>query len=181
MAAGGGQVVRAQAQPIIQDLPLGPDPTGGGPSVPQWMSSFDAALSAGMGLKITLPTALQSGIDQLIVYGVDESGDPAAGAAALGGLLDAHYYTDGMSYVVPGTPSNNTDTVTAGYDPALDGLHRRLPGGGGRPHPGRSRQRRADHRRSPGAGCHRDQHGRRPRASRWHRTPRWRRRRPPRR
>ena len=117
MAAGGGQVVRAQGQPIIQDLPLGPDPTGGGPSVPQWMSSFDAAVSAGMGLKITLPTALQSGIDQLIVYGVDESGDPAAGAAALGGLLDAHYYTDGMSYLVPGTPSNNTDTVTAGYDP----------------------------------------------------------------
>ncbi len=36
-------------------------------------------------------------------------------ATQLADLLDAHHYTDGLAFVRPGTPTNNTDDRRAGY------------------------------------------------------------------
>lgn len=103
--------------PIKPVVPLGPDPADASAVLPAWMSDFDSAKLIGMGLLLPLtPAMAMGGLDRLDVFGVDESGDPDAGAQQLGAVLDAHYYTDGLSYLAPGTPTNNTATVDSGYD-----------------------------------------------------------------
>jgi hypothetical protein len=115
--AADGTPATVTGTAIQAGLPLGPDPANPAQVMPAWMSDFDTAVGCGMGLRLPLTPAMASGgLAQLVVFGVDESGDPAAGAAALGGLLDAHYFTDSLDYVDPGTPTNNTDTVPSGYD-----------------------------------------------------------------
>ncbi len=117
MGTLGGEVTRAAGSPVIKPLPAGPDPASGGEAVPAWMRDFSAAESAGMGLRLPLTADMQrQGLDLLLVYGVEESGDSAAGAQELSELLDAHYYTDGFGYVPPGTPTTNTGAADSGLD-----------------------------------------------------------------
>ena len=82
----------------------------------KWMIDFDEAESAGMALRIPIPAAtMAAGLDSLVVFGVVRSLDVADTANQLADLLDAHHYTDGLAFVRPGTPTNNTDDRRAGY------------------------------------------------------------------
>ena len=107
-------VARATGGPIPRDLPAGPDPAAAG-RVPSWMIDFIEAERVGMGLRLPLTTAMRTrGLHRLVVYGVDETSTPGQSARELGELFDAHYHTDGLSFLAPGTPTNNTGTVRSG-------------------------------------------------------------------
>jgi hypothetical protein len=91
------------------------DPTGSKLPVDQgmaWMVDFDAAVTAGMALRVNV-----SGLDlitrglTLVVLGI---GGPDADHAALESLLRAHHYTDGLQVLAQGTPTNNTDDEVSG-------------------------------------------------------------------
>ena len=82
----------------------------------KWMTDFNEAESAGMALRIAIPPAvLSAGLDSLVVFGVVRSLTVAETANQLADLFDAHHYTDGLAFVRPGTPTNNTDDRRAGY------------------------------------------------------------------
>ena len=113
--------------PIAGDLEIGPDPSAGDPPpgggdepllTPgmRWMTDYAAAVQAGMAITITEAQlgGARAPLAQLLVYGVDESGDTTP---ALGELLEAHLYTDGLGLAEPGTPTNNTDAARSGHDP----------------------------------------------------------------
>ncbi len=78
------------------------------------MVDFDAAITAGMAVKIPL-TAEQraSGFDRIFVYGLRTQGQ--GGSDAFASLLDAHHYTDGFSIVPQGAPTNNTPDASSAY------------------------------------------------------------------
>src|SRR5205823_3992845 len=80
----------------------------------KWLVDFDAALNAGMALKIPL-TAVerQRGFDRIFVYGLRTQ--DASGSDTCSALLDAHHYTDGFSLIAQGAPTNNTPDVDSSY------------------------------------------------------------------
>ena len=75
----------------------------------RWLSDFDAAKAAGMGMEIPLATPFQP-IDHLVVVGVRDDLDAATGSQRLADLLTAHAYTDGAAFLPQASPTNNTDT-----------------------------------------------------------------------
>lgn len=129
--ANGAVVAMAQGGRIPDPLPLGPSPTADVPAnddqAPvddgmKWMVDFDEAVRVGMGLDLVLPTTLNS-LDRLLVFGVKRSLDSDASAGRLAELLGAHSYTQGFSFLAPGTPSNNTADAPSGFssfDPGYD-------------------------------------------------------------
>ena len=69
-----------------------------------------------MALRIPIPAAtLTAGLDSLVVFGVGGRSASPRPPTQLADLLDAHHYTDGLAFVRPGTPTNNTDDRRAGY------------------------------------------------------------------
>ena len=58
---------------------------------------------------------LGGGLDSLVVFGVAKSLSVPQTANQLANLLDAHHYTDGLAFVRPGTPTNNTDDRRTDY------------------------------------------------------------------
>ncbi len=118
---GTSRIVR-QGSAIDGDLNVMLDP-GGGTAFPagstvdagmQWMVDFDAAVAAGMAVRVPLDRVARSeGFDRIIVYGVRSgSGDASAALAA---LLEAHHYSDGLAFVPQGMPTNNTSDVDPVY------------------------------------------------------------------
>jgi hypothetical protein len=119
---------------LIPDiLPVGPNPqatlvqddeTVAVDDGMKWMVDFDEAERKGMAVRLTLPpTAGPPRINLLIVFGVKRSLDGAASALRLRELIEAHKYTDGLSFVTQGTPTNNTEDATSGFttdDPGHD-------------------------------------------------------------
>ncbi|NGZ09682.1 MAG: hypothetical protein CV088_09895 [Nitrospira sp. LK70] len=135
----GTGAVTVAGQLIPDILPVGPNPQA---TVLQgddrlaiddgmkWMVDFDEAERLGMGLRLQLPTAAPK-IDLLLVFGVKKSLDSAASAARLKELIEAHQYTDGLSLVTQGTPTNNTEDVASGFstdDPGQDKSFRLILG-----------------------------------------------------
>ncbi|MDF0651483.1 MAG: hypothetical protein P0121_08455 [Nitrospira sp.] len=120
-------------------LPVGPNPQStvlqSGETLAiddgmKWMVDFDEAERLGMGLRLQLPTAA-SKIDLLLVFGVKKSLDSAASATRLKELIEAHTYTDGVSLVMQGTPTNNTEDEASGFstdDPGHDNSFRLILG-----------------------------------------------------
>ena len=88
---------------------------------------FEQALAAGMALRIPLLEGeanpnTTGGFDRIIVCGVKSSMPPIDTAATLEQLFDAQHYTNGMSFVPQGTPTNNTkDRPTPGDPPDRTG------------------------------------------------------------
>lgn len=83
----------------------------------KWMIDFNEAEAVGMALRTAIPPAiLTAGLDSLVVFGVARSLSVADTSTQLADLFDAHHYTDGLAFVRPGTPTNNTDDRRAGYD-----------------------------------------------------------------
>jgi hypothetical protein len=124
--AGGQLVVHAAGNPIPDKLNTGPDP-----SVPsdevfegelaidsgmKWMVDFEEAEKVGMGIRVRLnPDQAARGFDFLLVFGTKAAPDVTDGTPGLVKLLDAHHYTDGLNFVLQGTPSNNTPDAPSGF------------------------------------------------------------------
>ena len=117
------------------DLTIAPDlsatsiPDGSLPLQPsaRWLVDFDEAERVGMGVRITSADyhsgiTPKDGIAQLYVLGVDWTTPPDDAAALVRDTMSAHVYTDGLSAIVPGTPTNVTAAATAGAAPANDML-----------------------------------------------------------
>ena len=91
----------------------------------QWLVDFDAALAAGMAVKVPLTVQQRAqGFDRIFVYGLcsETSNDgnannpaTAIGSATLAALLNDHHYSDGFSLVPQGAPTNNTSDASSFY------------------------------------------------------------------
>ena len=107
--------------PSLQDSWLTRDPATGRIVVPdalKWMVDFDAAVSVGMAVRIPLdPPYDIAGFDRVLAVGVRAATPAAQGPAALEALLAKHRFGDGCAIVRAGTPTNNTDTATSGWQP----------------------------------------------------------------
>jgi hypothetical protein len=121
--------------PVTLPLYVGPDPSADAKAHPEdvihpdgaelsipdplaWMTDFDQAVAAGMGLKIDL-TAEQaaSGFHRLLVVGLQLSTPEDQGPAALQELL-AHHQSgrSGLSILSQGVPAHNSTGDGSGYD-----------------------------------------------------------------
>jgi hypothetical protein len=128
--SGGTAVVVVTGRDIRSPLFVAPDlkkkvdpaaETGEAPAIDQgmrWMIDFDEAEATGMALRVPLPGAASRGIDLLVVAGVKASLMPTDSATQLADLLKGHHFTDGLAFVPPGTPSNNTASDRAGFSSA---------------------------------------------------------------
>ncbi|MGZ8236419.1 MAG: hypothetical protein ACXWTY_00915 [Methylobacter sp.] len=122
----GRLVVNVKGGLIKDKLAAGPNPKVTVPDNPEqpaldagmkWMVDFDAAEEAGMGIRAKLTGEdAAAGLDYLLVMGIRDTQDGATDwTPLLAELLDAHHYTDGLSFVLQGTPSNNTADAPSGF------------------------------------------------------------------
>lgn len=84
----------------------------------RWLVDYDKALAQGMAITVTAAdltkgASLRAGLSRLIVLGVEWTLKPEEATARLNELLSGHLYTDGLSFVSSGTPTNNTSEVDA--------------------------------------------------------------------
>jgi hypothetical protein len=129
------EVIRAVGAPIPDDLALAPetdrpeswlarDEATGRLVVPEplrWIVDFDAAVSVGMALRVTLPTPHDTeGFDRVLALGVRGATPPEEAPAALQRLFEKHRYGDGCALVPAGTPTNNTETASGWQRPSAD-------------------------------------------------------------
>ncbi|MFY9555472.1 MAG: hypothetical protein WAV47_12240 [Blastocatellia bacterium] len=132
--SGGRAAITVTGGDIIRPLAVGPNPLAPAPDAAtdaaiargdqlaidtgmKWMVDFNEAEAVGMALRIPIPAAtLTAGLDSLVVFGVVRSLSVADTANQLADLMDAHHYTDGLAFVRPGTPTNNTDNRRAGHN-----------------------------------------------------------------
>jgi hypothetical protein len=130
----GGCVFTPTSKPVPRPLALTFDPGPNVPRVPlsdnlsidqalKWTVDFADAENNGMAVTINLtkpdpPSPVPpagSGVDLIVVVGVNESLEPAKAAAQLRALLDAHHYTSGLAFLRPGTPTNNTPDLPSAF------------------------------------------------------------------
>jgi hypothetical protein len=124
LRSGRQTIAAVKGSPITEPLAAGPAPKATPPPTPddqltidplmKWMVDFDAAVAAGMGLRIPLP-ATSASFDSLIVFGAAASLGAADAVSRFADLLDAHHYTDGVEFLWPGAPTNNTPDVRSAY------------------------------------------------------------------
>ena len=82
----------------------------------KWMVDFDEAEKIGMGLRLKLSKDVATvGLDLLLVMGVKAKNNFEESTKRLSELFDAHHYTDGLGFVLHGTPSNNTADAPSGF------------------------------------------------------------------
>jgi hypothetical protein len=84
----------------------------------RWLVDYNKALAQGMAITVTAAdltggATLAAGLSKLIVLGVDWTLKPEEASQRLSDLLSAHLYSDGLSFVPPGTPTNNTSETVA--------------------------------------------------------------------
>ena len=105
--------------PLDDATPIADDALALQPNA-RWLVDFVAAEQAGMAVRIS-DARVANGLDRLYVLGVDPALGAGAGAA-IRDLLAAHAYTDGLSALEPGTPTNVTAAGRPGAPPAGDAL-----------------------------------------------------------
>jgi hypothetical protein len=119
-------VVKADSNPVTAKLQAGPNPNAPEAAISpdqialesemKWMVEFDEAERVGMAVRFTMSkTVADKGFDFLLVTGIRKTSDPLESTTILKNLLNAHHYTDGLSFIQPGTPSNNTEDTPAGF------------------------------------------------------------------
>jgi hypothetical protein len=122
----GQLVVNARGAAIPDLLHAGPDPNAPESDSPddspaiddgmKWMVDFNEAESVGMGIRATLSQAVAAnGLDFLLVMGIKDSTDGTDWTTKLAELFNAHHYTDGLSFVPHGAPTNNTPDAPSGF------------------------------------------------------------------
>lgn len=125
----GQLVVNVKGNVISDLLATGPAPLANEANSPlpadqlaiddgmKWMVDFDEAEKKGMAIraKMSQQTAT-AGLDFLLVMGVKDSpGGATDWTPRLAELFNAHHYTDGLSFIRQGTPSNNTADAPSGF------------------------------------------------------------------
>ena len=126
--ADGAQIFSKPSLPVDPDIRTGPDPaaaswevSGAGLAVDEglaWMIDYERAVQAGMAITISLTGSAAKATEQvsvLLVLGIQENLGPQAASDELARLLDSHARTDGLAFVPQGTPTNNTETASAGW------------------------------------------------------------------
>ena len=131
----GQLIVNVKGGPIRDPLATGPDPSPtaildelGLDKGIKWMVDFNAAEEAGMGIRAKLSKEQASaGLDFLLALGVrDFPASATDSTTRLSELFNAHHYTSGLSFITPGTPSNNTADTPSGFsseDPGHEGSY----------------------------------------------------------
>ncbi|MEU0153565.1 hypothetical protein [Micromonospora fulviviridis] len=132
----GGTLFSGTSDPVTRDLAVGPSPvpdTATGTIDPadealpidagmRWTVDFAAAKAAGMAFTVTVPLTAKGEpeqVERLLVFGLDATTGPAGSARALARLLEAHAATDGLAFLAPDTPTNNTGTDTPAATPTV--------------------------------------------------------------
>jgi hypothetical protein len=94
----------------------------------RWLVDFDAAVTAGMAMRIPITSAeRRAGFDRVLVYGLAAEASPSAAAgastsaASIADLLDAHHYSDGLTFAPQGSPTRNTSDAPSAYSRADPG------------------------------------------------------------
>lgn len=91
----------------------------------RWVTSFDAAVIAGLGIKIPLIpdhiAAAELKFSEIVVVGI-MPGDQNTGAQAFEDFVGIHRYTDGVEFIPYGTPTNNTQQTPSGFSESTDEL-----------------------------------------------------------
>ncbi|ROO87571.1 hypothetical protein EDD29_5184 [Actinocorallia herbida] len=126
--ASEGIIFSVPSRPVAEGLRTAPDPNAPPWQAPEsglvtdealaWMFDYERAVEVGMAITVPLTGAAAQAADVLpvlLVVGVDAELEPQDAAARLDALLAAHARTDGLAFVPQGTPTNNTETVTAGW------------------------------------------------------------------
>jgi len=116
-------------RPVPDDLALGPDPLQADGFLTRdatskrldisddlrWLIDFNRAEAVGMGVRIALSRNERiEGFDRILVLGLRLSSDGFDSAALLAELVESHRYSQGMSIVAQGTPTNNTEEAKSG-------------------------------------------------------------------
>ncbi len=125
---GGVKMHEVAGRPIPDSLVLGPDPSAAGQGFDEnetelrvdpaleWLTDFDKAEEVGMAVRLPLTTdEAERGFDRLLALGLRFSSDPADAQKRVEQLFDSHHYTDGLSVVRQGTPTNNTEAAGAAH------------------------------------------------------------------
>lgn len=91
----------------------------------QWMTDYTLAVEKGMAVTIEISqTQYDTGFDKVIVLGVNE-GTANQSTAAFEELITSHIYSpDGMEFLKTGTPTNNTQQRSSGFEPEGDAQQR---------------------------------------------------------
>ena len=114
-----------KGSPIPDSLIVGPDPkhqrtpgdTDAMPEEMKWMSDFQVAIDSGMGFKVPLTQdEWDNGFDKLLVLGVTKTNSLQENKSKLEQLIQHHHYGhSGFGLLPQGTPTNNTESVSAGF------------------------------------------------------------------
>lgn len=83
----------------------------------KWMVDFETAVSVGMGFRLSLSREQwEKGFDKLMVIGIPRSSDAQENQRQLEDLIQHHHYSSaGFSLLPQGTPTNNTESSSAGF------------------------------------------------------------------
>jgi hypothetical protein len=125
----GNTYREVMGKPVPDPLPVGLDPTAdytslldqvsgviNMPADIKWISDFEEAVKVGMGIRIPISaTEMDNGFDRLLVLGLRLRSDASASKTQLENLLNGHHYKTGFALLPQGTPTNNTDTLPAGF------------------------------------------------------------------
>ncbi len=117
---GDQRIFAVSGKKVPATLAVGPSPNaapGEGESEPEllWLRDFDEAVKVGMAIRVPLSGDTTLGFDRVMVVGSKGGCDREQGAAFFQALLDAHHYTDGLSVLPQGVPTNNTDEEPSGF------------------------------------------------------------------
>jgi hypothetical protein len=129
---GDQQVVSVTGAPVPATLAVSPDPAASDqlsvdpatgalhvPDALRWLTDFDRAVQAGMGLRIPLTDPIRDGLDRLVVFGLRPGRTPQQSAADLTDLITRQLRSPGGYALMPqGTPTNNSEQRPAGPDTA---------------------------------------------------------------
>jgi len=121
----GQELFNVDGSPIPDSLDVSFGPPGVGAAASdlpfsagsRWLVDLDAAVAVGMAVRIPL-AGPDFSVDQLFVLGVSSSIPPAEGARRLQSALLAHQYTNGLGFLPPGTPTNNTTASRSAWQSA---------------------------------------------------------------
>jgi hypothetical protein len=96
--------------PVAQDAdPIGPGADVDELDVPEldWLMDIDAAVAAGMAIRLPLDDRIRGGFERLVVVGVRTDGTVETLADDLERLLETHAHTSGVEISVPGRATND--------------------------------------------------------------------------
>ena len=118
----GSERFYAEGSPIPDslDVSFGPPGTGANDSdLPfdnnsRWLVDLDAAIAVGMAIRIPLADS-STPIDQVFVLGINTQVGPQDSADRLQAAFQAHQYTNGLGFLPPGSPTNNTSASRSAW------------------------------------------------------------------